>query len=224
MLKPVKTLIFKKLDPGETVNTELARSMGAYGERVGAADSLALALRRALNAGKPAVFVTGASGYLGRLLVKRLAGTRPVVATDLRPVPESERLAGIEYVPLDIRDASAVARAIGVVTCLERGVCEPSLTGTYNLAGDGAMTLPEIARALKSPTSRFPPRSSGADSLSGVRSASPPTAPNRSSSSCATQCSTIAACARSSASLRPRPATSSPFTSEPAPVSHLPSK
>lgn len=63
MLKPVKTLIFKKLDPGETVNTELeetrfdelARSMGAYGERVSAPDGLAMALRRALNAGRPAV-------------------------------------------------------------------------------------------------------------------------------------------------------------------------
>lgn len=60
-----------------------------------------------------AVFVTGASGYLGRLLVERLAGTRPLVAADLRPVPEQERLAGVDYVVLDIRDASAVAASIG---------------------------------------------------------------------------------------------------------------
>jgi acetolactate synthase-1/2/3 large subunit len=53
MLKPIKTLIFKKLDPGETVNTELhetrfdelARSMGAYGERVGDPEGLAAAIR-----------------------------------------------------------------------------------------------------------------------------------------------------------------------------------
>lgn len=63
MLKPVKTLIFKKLDPGETVNTELhetrfdelARSMGAYGERVGDPEGLAAAIRRSLVAGRPAV-------------------------------------------------------------------------------------------------------------------------------------------------------------------------
>lgn len=250
-----------------------------------------------------AVFVTGASGYLGRLLVKRLAGTRPVVAADLRPVPTSERIAGVDYVELDIRDAAAVDSAMGahpvdvvvhlaalvtppkgehrelaydvdvrgtrhvldaclaskvpkvivtssgaaygyhpdnadpltedaplrgnevfayshhkrlvelmladyrehhpelaqlvfrpgtilgptaknqitaiferpvilglrespspfvfildedVVTCLERGVCDPSLTGTYNLAGDGAMSLSEIARALKKPYLALP--------------------------------------------------------------------
>lgn len=250
-----------------------------------------------------AVFVTGASGYLGRLLVERLAGTMPVVAADLRPVPEADRLAGVEYLVLDIRDAAAVDRAIGarpvdvvvhlaalvtppkgehrelaydvdvrgtrhvldaclaskvpkvivtssgaaygyhpdnadpltedaplrgnevfayshhkrlvelmladyrerhpelrqlvfrpgtilgpraknqitaiferkvilglrespspfvfildedVVTCLERGVREPGLTGTYNLAGDGAMTLSEIAGALKKPYLALP--------------------------------------------------------------------
>lgn len=63
MLKPIKTLIFKKLEPGETVNTELhetrfdelARSMGAYGERVADPEALAGAIRRSLAAGKPAV-------------------------------------------------------------------------------------------------------------------------------------------------------------------------
>lgn len=250
-----------------------------------------------------AVFVTGASGYLGRLLVRRLAGTVPVVAADLRPVAEADRLHGVRYVELDIRDAAAVHQAIGaqpidvvvhlaalvtppsgdhrdlaydvdvrgtrhvldaglahqvskvivtssgaaygyhadnadlltedaplrgnevfayshhkrlvelmladyrerhpelaqlvfrpgtilgptahnqitaiferkvilglresdspfvfildedVVTCLERGVRDPTLTGTYNLAGDGAMTLPDIARALHKPYLALP--------------------------------------------------------------------
>lgn len=60
-----------------------------------------------------AVFVTGASGYLGRLLVRRLAGGVAVVAADLRPVPEAERLAGVRYVTLDVRDPQAVSAAIG---------------------------------------------------------------------------------------------------------------
>ncbi|MCC6621304.1 MAG: thiamine pyrophosphate-binding protein [Deltaproteobacteria bacterium] len=63
MLKPLKTLALKKLDPSETVNTELsetrfdllARSMGAYGERVSDPSELAGAIRRCLAAGKPSV-------------------------------------------------------------------------------------------------------------------------------------------------------------------------
>ncbi|PIE18395.1 MAG: thiamine pyrophosphate-binding protein [Proteobacteria bacterium] len=63
MLKPVKTLLFKELDPSETINTELdeirfddlARAMGAHGERVSDPSGLEGALRRALASGKPAV-------------------------------------------------------------------------------------------------------------------------------------------------------------------------
>jgi len=63
MLKPLKTLVFKQLDPGETVNTELhetrfdllARAMGAHGERVADRAGLAAALRRCLALGRPAV-------------------------------------------------------------------------------------------------------------------------------------------------------------------------
>lgn len=63
MLKPVKTLVFKSLEPGETVNTELretrfddlARTMGAHGERVSDPAQLEGAIRRCLGSGKPAV-------------------------------------------------------------------------------------------------------------------------------------------------------------------------
>jgi len=63
MLKPVKTLIFRALEPGETVNTDLretrfddlARTMGAYGERVSDPAQLDDAIRRCLASGKPAV-------------------------------------------------------------------------------------------------------------------------------------------------------------------------
>lgn len=63
MLKPIKTLVFKKLEPGETVNTDLdetrfddiARAMGAHGERVSAPGALEAAIERSLASGKPAV-------------------------------------------------------------------------------------------------------------------------------------------------------------------------
>ncbi len=62
-LKPVKTLIKKTLSPEETINAdlgeiafdELARSMGAFGERVADPAGLEGALRRAVASGRPAV-------------------------------------------------------------------------------------------------------------------------------------------------------------------------
>ncbi|HBP18590.1 MAG TPA: thiamine pyrophosphate-binding protein [Planctomycetes bacterium] len=62
-LKPIKTLVRKHLDPSETVNTELgevawdemARTYGAYGERVSSPDQLEAALRRCTRQGRPAV-------------------------------------------------------------------------------------------------------------------------------------------------------------------------
>jgi len=55
------------------------------------------------------VLVTGAAGYLGSNLVKsladRAAGGDPacIVASDVRDVPADRRLAGVEYVALDVR-------------------------------------------------------------------------------------------------------------------------
>ncbi len=63
MLKPLKTLVFKSLGPEETINAdlsetrfdELAKAMGAHGERVSDAGKLEDALRRSLESGLPAV-------------------------------------------------------------------------------------------------------------------------------------------------------------------------
>jgi UDP-glucose 4-epimerase len=59
------------------------------------------------------VLVTGAAGYLGRRLVESLAkrkadgaGPNCIVASDLRDVPADQRLAGVEYAALDVRDPS----------------------------------------------------------------------------------------------------------------------
>ncbi len=53
------------------------------------------------------VLVTGAAGFIGRSLIAELAADadlRPLVALDLRAVPESERLPGVTYIAGDIRD------------------------------------------------------------------------------------------------------------------------
>ncbi len=56
----------------------------------------------------PSVLVTGAAGYVGRLLLRGLADRREqfgtLIAVDLQPTPASERLDGINYVAQDIRD------------------------------------------------------------------------------------------------------------------------
>ena len=62
-LKPIKTLIKKSLSPEETINADLgeiefdqlARSMGAYGERVADPAGLRGAIERAVSSGRPAV-------------------------------------------------------------------------------------------------------------------------------------------------------------------------
>ncbi len=63
MLKPIKTLIFKALGPDETINADLgeirfddlARSMGAHGERVADPKDLRAALKRCLETDGPSV-------------------------------------------------------------------------------------------------------------------------------------------------------------------------
>ncbi len=62
-LNPIKTVVMKSLPPSETINADLgeiefdvlARSMGAYGERVSDPAGLKGALQRAVATGKPAV-------------------------------------------------------------------------------------------------------------------------------------------------------------------------
>jgi len=63
MLRPIKTMLFKHLDPEETIKADLGeiefdklgQSMGAYGERVSDPKQLKPALQRALASGKCAV-------------------------------------------------------------------------------------------------------------------------------------------------------------------------
>jgi UDP-glucose 4-epimerase len=63
------------------------------------------------------VLVTGASGYLGRLVVAALAERRAevavLVATDIRPLPTAERLPGVVYDALDVRSKSLADLAKG---------------------------------------------------------------------------------------------------------------
>jgi UDP-glucose 4-epimerase len=67
------------------------------------------------------VMVTGADGYVGRLLVRALAqgegGAPRVLATDLRLPPVGRRLPGVDYAVLDVTDptqAGALMKAHGV--------------------------------------------------------------------------------------------------------------
>jgi len=63
MLRPFKTLLFKHLDPEETIKADLGEiafdklgeSMGAHGERVADPRELKGALERAIASGGPAV-------------------------------------------------------------------------------------------------------------------------------------------------------------------------
>ncbi len=65
------------------------------------------------------ILITGAAGYLGSRLLGRLArsgATAGVVAADVRPVADSERLDGVEYLEIDVR-APELAEVVA-----ERGV------------------------------------------------------------------------------------------------------
>ena len=62
------------------------------------------------------VLVTGAAGFVGRRVVALLAAAYGqfdgIIAADIRAVPESERLAGVTYRVLDVRDGRAVDAAL----------------------------------------------------------------------------------------------------------------
>lgn len=63
------------------------------------------------------VFVTGGSGFLGRSVVRGLAGkpdeVELAVSADLRIPDPAERIDGVEYASCDVTDAAAVSAAIG---------------------------------------------------------------------------------------------------------------
>lgn len=59
------------------------------------------------------ILVTGAAGFIGRALLAALArepDAPPLIAFDLRPVPEADRLPGVTYIAGDIRDPVMAAR------------------------------------------------------------------------------------------------------------------
>lgn len=62
---------------------------------------------------KPSVLITGAAGYLGRetlqQLIQQRDKLRQIIAMDVRDVPASNRLTGVEYVGGDIRSPEIMA-------------------------------------------------------------------------------------------------------------------
>lgn len=61
-----------------------------------------------MTAARRTVFITGAAGYIGSLLVHRLASEPDrfrVIASDVREIPPAERISGVEYITCDVRDA-----------------------------------------------------------------------------------------------------------------------
>ncbi|MBK7409549.1 MAG: SDR family oxidoreductase [Saprospirales bacterium] len=60
----------------------------------------------------PIIFLTGGAGYLGRIVLRQLAEDLSagkiarLISTDIREVPEDQRLEGIDYEVADIRDAT----------------------------------------------------------------------------------------------------------------------
>jgi UDP-glucose 4-epimerase len=62
------------------------------------------------------ILVTGAAGYIGRKLVRALAGdaeaARRVVAVDVRELPAEDRLPGVEYQVGDVLDAESLLGAM----------------------------------------------------------------------------------------------------------------
>lgn len=62
------------------------------------------------------VLVTGAAGFVGRRVIELLAAEAgrfdAIIAADIRETPEGERLPGVAYSVLDVRDGAAVDAAI----------------------------------------------------------------------------------------------------------------
>ena len=75
----------------------------------------ALATVRSVTNGRhvKSVLITGADGYVGRLVVAQLAKERGdikrIIATDVRPTPSHLQLPDVQYEQLDIRTPALVS-------------------------------------------------------------------------------------------------------------------
>ena len=89
---------------------------------------------------RPSVFITGASGYIGRQLVETLARNKEeygnIVASDIRETPPKQRFSGIDYVAQDVRS--------------------PEIAETFNQAGINIVVhLATIVTPGKNPDREF---------------------------------------------------------------------
>ena len=94
------------------------------------------------------VLVTGAGGFVGRALVRALAGSRAVIATDHAGLHEAAGLPRVEVVPGELTDPEVLVRLtdrpLGAVIHLATvpgGAAEadPSLAASVNVAGTMAL-------------------------------------------------------------------------------------
>ena len=117
------------------------------------------------------VLITGADGYVGRLVTARLAASRGsierIIATDLRPTPAQHRLKGVEYVEVDVRNPS-LGEAIashGVDTVIHLAAVvtpKPGDDRAFQYAVDVEGTSNVIQACLAHGVGRFIYTSSGA--------------------------------------------------------------
>jgi UDP-glucuronate 4-epimerase len=105
---------------------------------------------------KPTVLVTGASGFIGRHIVRHLAATHRVTALDLRH-PEEAHPTGVDEINCDLRDGDlAATRFDAIVHLAALGGVRPSIERPLdyletNLRG----TLRLLDRARQHGTPRF---------------------------------------------------------------------
>lgn len=95
------------------------------------------------TAGRRAVLITGAAGYIGHLVTLGLAKDRrdleTIVASDVRPVPEAKRVEGVVYEVLDVRapEVSQVIARYGIDTVVHlASIVNPGPESTRELEYD----------------------------------------------------------------------------------------